>query len=108
METQAPQGGARPSPSKRVTLREILAEAMASDKTIVGAKVNGKLYDVHTPIELPEGAAIEPIRAGDPDGLRIIRHSAAHIMADAVERLFPGTKGTIGPATTAGFYYDFY
>jgi threonyl-tRNA synthetase len=90
-----------------VTLREVLADAIAADRTIVGAKVNGKIYDIHTPFEHTEGMTIEPIRAGEPDGLRIIRHSAAHVMADAVQRLFPGTKVTIGPATASGFYYDF-
>ena len=48
-----------------------------------------------------------PVRGSDADGLRVIRHSAAHVMADAVQRLFPGTKVTIGPSTAAGFYYDF-
>jgi threonyl-tRNA synthetase len=50
---------------------------------------------------------MEPIHAKDPAGLRVIRHSTAHVMADAVQRLFPGTKVTIGPAIEDGFYYDF-
>ncbi len=50
---------------------------------------------------------IEPIRSSDAFGLRVLRHSAAHVMAEAVQRIFPGTKVTIGPATDAGFYYDF-
>jgi threonyl-tRNA synthetase len=80
---------------------------MAKDKNIVGAKVDGKIVDVHTPVELGPSAKVEPIRASDPDGLRIVRHSTAHVMADAVQRLFPGTKVTFGPATESGFYYDF-
>jgi threonyl-tRNA synthetase len=91
----------------KVTLREVLADALAKDRTIVGAKVDGKVRDLHTPFEHREGAKIEPIRTSDADGLRVLRHSAAHVMADAVQRLFPGTKVTIGPATDAGFYYDF-
>ncbi|MFO0613837.1 MAG: threonine--tRNA ligase [Polyangiaceae bacterium] len=46
------------------------------------------------------------MRTSDPDSLQIVRHSTAHIMADAVQRLFPGTKVTFGPATDGGFYYD--
>jgi threonyl-tRNA synthetase len=91
----------------KVTLREVLADLLAKDPTVVGAKVDGKIYDVHTPFARAEGARIEPIRASDPDGLRILRHSTAHVMADAVQRLFPGTKVTFGPATDGGFYYDF-
>lgn len=91
----------------RATLREVLATAIASDRSIIGAKVDGKIRDLHTPLDITSETKIEPVRASDPDGLRIIRHSTAHIMADAVQRLFPGTKVTIGPATAAGFYYDF-
>lgn len=116
MEKKA-DGGAGHSPSnagsdasaasKKVTLREVLADALAADPSIVGARVNGKVYDVHTPFEKTDDTRIEPIRSNEPDGLKIIRHSTAHIMADAVQRLFPGTKVTIGPATASGFYYDF-
>ncbi|MFO0762872.1 MAG: threonine--tRNA ligase [Byssovorax sp.] len=91
----------------KVTLREILADVLAKDATIVGARVDGKLVDLHTPITRTEATKIEPARTSDEHGLRILRHSAAHVMADAVQRLFPGTKVTIGPATDAGFYYDF-
>src|SRR5690242_8505173 len=59
---------------QRVTLREVLADAMKADKSIVGAKVNGKITDVHTPFELTPETSIQPIRAADPEGLRIIRH----------------------------------
>ena len=48
-----------------------------------------------------------PIRVNDPDALAIIRHSSAHVMADAVQRLFPGTKVAFGPAIDNGFYYDY-
>jgi threonyl-tRNA synthetase len=51
--------------------------------------------------------AMTPVRASEPDGLKVIRHSSAHVLADAVQRLFPGTKVTFGPATDDGFYYDF-
>lgn len=91
----------------QVTLRDLFAAKLASNPRIVGAKVNGKVLDVHTPFAHTPDTKIELVSAGDPDGLRIIRHSTAHIMADAVQRLFPGTKVTIGPATASGFYYDF-
>ncbi|APS00852.1 threonine--tRNA ligase [Pajaroellobacter abortibovis] len=61
--------------------------------------------DLHTPID--EGVGCVPIRASDPEGLEVIRHSSAHVMADAVQRLFPETKVTFGPAIEDGFYYDF-
>ncbi len=64
------------------------------------------IYDLHTP--LPDGVTeVSPIGAHDEDALRVIRHSSAHVMADAVQRLFPGTKVAFGPATDDGFYYDY-
>jgi threonyl-tRNA synthetase len=89
------------------TARELLGERLDKDKQIVGLRVAGKLYDLHTPVDAEPGAAVEPVRTGDDDGLKIIRHSTSHVMADAVQRLFPGTQVTIGPATASGFYYDF-
>lgn len=105
VENQAP--GAAPLHNEKVTLREVLADAMAKDQTIVGARVDGKILDVHTPFVRTASTKIEPIRSSDADGLRVLRHSTAHVMADAVQRLFPGTKVTFGPATDSGFYYDF-
>jgi threonyl-tRNA synthetase len=102
-----PASGAAAAVTGKVTVGDVLADRIAKDPTIVGAKVDGKLVDVHTPIVRAEGTRIEPVRNNDADGLKIIRHSAAHVMADAVQRLFPGTKVTIGPSTAAGFYYDF-
>src|SRR5262245_64580738 len=58
-----------------------------------------------TPV--PPGVSLQVIHESDPAGLEVIRHSTAHVMADAVQRLFPGTKVTIGPAIESGFYYDF-
>jgi threonyl-tRNA synthetase len=83
--------------------------ALAADGTLhrdtVAARVAGRLIDLMT--ALPEGAAPTPVSARDADALHVLRHSAAHVMADAVQRLFPGTKVTIGPAIDSGFYYDF-
>ncbi|HZO13499.1 MAG TPA: threonine--tRNA ligase, partial [Polyangiaceae bacterium] len=89
----------------RTTARELLAERLAKDPQIIGARTDDRVVDLHTPI--PADSKVEPVRSTDADGLAIIRHSTAHVMADAVQRLFPGTKVTIGPATRAGFYYDF-
>src|SRR5262245_34692617 len=93
--------------AEKVTLTDVLRAEIAKDKSIIGAKIDGRVLDVHTPFTRTETTKIEPIRASDPDGLRIVRHSAAHVMADAVQKLFPGTKVTFGPATDSGFYYDF-
>jgi len=73
---------------------------------VVAVTVNGKLQDLHTPVDV--ASDVKPIKVGEPAALEVIRHSAAHVMADAVQRLFPGTQVTIGPAIDAGFFYDFY
>jgi threonyl-tRNA synthetase len=90
----------------RKTPREILVAAGKLDKDVIAVKYRGHAVDLHTPIEA-SASEITPIRAADGEGLAVIRHSTAHVMADAVQRLFPGTKVTIGPAIDDGFYYDF-
>ncbi len=88
------------------TARDVLEERGALGKDTVAARVDGRVYDLHTPI--PDGAGeVSPISAHEDDALPIIRHSSAHVMADAVQRLFPGTKVAFGPATDDGFYYDY-
>ncbi|MEM7067763.1 MAG: threonine--tRNA ligase [Pseudomonadota bacterium] len=74
-------------------------------KRTVAALVDGELSDLSTP--LPDGAAIELIERDDPRALELIRHDLAHILAEAVQRLWPGTRTAIGPAIEHGFYYDF-
>jgi threonyl-tRNA synthetase len=74
-------------------------------KQAVAAKVDGRLLDLSAPA--PEGQAVQPILPGSPEALDILRHSTAHIMAEAVKALFPGVKVAIGPAIADGFYYDF-
>jgi threonyl-tRNA synthetase len=88
-----------------VTPREILEAQGKLSPNVVAVRVNGRVIDLHTP--LPAGTAIDPILLTDPDALPVIRHSTAHVLADAVQRLFPGTKITFGPAIENGFYYDF-
>lgn len=72
---------------------------------VVAVRVDGKIVDLHTPVDV--NAKLQLVKASEPDGVRVIRHSTAHVMADAVQRLFPGTQVTIGPAIDDGFYYDF-
>ena len=93
--------------AERKTARELLAAEGKLDKDIIAVKYRGRTVDLHTPVEATSATELSPIRAQDPDGLAVIRHSSAHVMADAVQRLFPGTKVTIGPAIEDGFYYDF-
>ena len=75
------------------------------DKRAVAARVGGRLVDLSAPLD--EGQDIETVPADSDEGVHIIRHSAAHVMAEAVKQLFPDAKPTIGPATEDGFYYDF-
>lgn len=74
-------------------------------KAALAIKVNGKLQDLATPIA--SDADIDIITAKSPEGLNIIRHTCSHVMAQAVQELYPETQVTIGPAIENGFYYDF-
>jgi threonyl-tRNA synthetase len=74
-------------------------------KAALAGKVNGELVDLSAP--LSDGAQVEIITEKSPEALDIIRHSASHLMAQAVKELFPQAKVTIGPAIESGFYYDF-
>lgn len=75
-------------------------------KKVLAAKLDGELVDASLPIE--DDAKIELVTAEDPEGLELIRHDAAHVLAEAVQELFPGTQVTIGPVIENGFYYDFH
>ncbi|TDE38146.1 threonine--tRNA ligase [Actinomadura sp. 6K520] len=81
-------------------------QALAADgRTVIAARVNGELRDLAG--ELREGDAVEPVEIGSDDGRAIMRHSAAHVLAQAVQDLFPEAKLGIGPPVENGFYYDF-
>jgi threonyl-tRNA synthetase len=69
------------------------------------ARVNGNLVDLSWPVS--EDVSVEPVMASGPEGLHVLRHSAAHVMAQAVCDLYPGAKYAIGPPIEDGFYYDF-
>lgn len=75
-------------------------------KQALAAKANGNLIDVYLPID--DGATVEIITRETDEGLELIRHDAAHVMAEAVQELFPDTQVTIGPTIANGFYYDFH
>src|SRR5215207_9680040 len=74
-------------------------------RAALGIKVNGDLRDLEQPLE--DGAKIEIVTSRDEDGLWLIRHDAAHVLAAAVMELYPGVKISIGPPIEDGFYYDF-
>ncbi|MDV9188551.1 threonine--tRNA ligase [Streptomyces sp. SR27] len=77
----------------------------ADDRTVIAARVAGELKDLS--YELADGDVVEGVEISSPDGLDILRHSTAHVMAQAVQELFPEAKLGIGPPVRDGFYYDF-
>ena len=93
------QGGVKRSILKGTRLQGL------ADADAVAAQVNGSLVDLSQTLE--KDASISFISAHSKKGLEILRHSAAHVMAQAVKELFPSLKLTFGPSTDAGFYYDF-
>jgi threonyl-tRNA synthetase len=74
-------------------------------KAALAARVNGELWDLTR--DLPGDCALEIVTAKDAEALELIRHDYAHVMAEAVQTVFPGTQITFGPSTDDGFYYDF-
>jgi threonyl-tRNA synthetase len=102
-----------PADKLRITLagREQVVEAGTTaagaldGQPAIAARVNDDLRDLAVP--LADGDVVEPVAADSPDGLAILRHSTAHVMAQAVQELFPDAKLGIGPPVENGFYYDF-
>lgn len=80
-------------------------EFFAKRKDVIAIRLNGAPADLDR--ELQPGDTVEPILISEPDGLDILRHSCAHVVAQAVQELYPGSKLGIGPYITDGFYYDF-
>ncbi len=87
------------------TAGEALASVLEGAKDVVAAKVNGELRDLSQ--VLAEGDTVEPVAIDSPDGRQILRHSTAHVLAQAVQALHPDAKLGIGPPIENGFYYDF-
>ncbi|MBX9589126.1 MAG: threonine--tRNA ligase [Hyphomonadaceae bacterium] len=98
--------GAKRSVRKGITGKE-LAESIAKSlaKRAVAMVVDGRLADLADPITAD--AAVKIVSRTDPEALELIRHDAAHVMAEAVQALWPGTQVTIGPVIENGFFYDF-
>lgn len=90
---------------KGTPVQEILGKIKPSSDGWIAAMINGRLVDLSRQVE--ENAAIEGIAPGSTTALQILRHSAAHIMAQAVKSIFPEARVAIGPAIENGFYYDF-
>ncbi len=98
--------GATATLEKGATVAQALkALDVAADRQVVAARINGNAVDLSHALEAD--CTVAPIPLDSPEGLEIMRHSAAHLMAEAVRDLFPGVKVAIGPAIEAGFYYDF-
>ncbi len=79
--------------------------ALFSDRSVVAMRVNGTLKDLAATVT--DADEVEPVTIDSPDGLNILRHSAAHVLAQAVQRINPQANLGIGPPITDGFYYDF-
>ncbi len=100
-----PDGSSR-SLASGATVRDVAASIGAGlAKAAIAGKIDGQLVDLYAPV--PDGARVEIVTEKSPEALEIIRHSTSHLMAQAVKRLYPEAKVTIGPAIESGFYYDF-
>lgn len=106
MESVSQPADESPEKREKQTAIEVLrASGVKSPEWIVAVRVGGVLRDVSCPVGSAEDVA--PVYLNSEEGLDILRHSTAHVMAMAVQSLFPGVKVTIGPAIEDGFYYDF-
>src|SRR5687768_12192886 len=105
MNVQLPDGSIREVPDGATVADVAAAIGKRLAKDALAGRVDGKIVDVYAPV--PDGAKVEIITPKSEEGLDTIRHSTAHLMAHAVQELFPGTQVTIGPVIENGFYYDF-
>ena len=105
IEVTLPDGSKRPF-DHPVTVQDVAASIGAGlAKATLAGKVDGKLVDAGFPID--HDARLEIVTEKSPEALEILRHSTAHLLAQAVQRLYPGAQVTIGPVIDNGFYYDF-
>ena len=105
IDLKFPDGSVR-SYAEGQTGRDVAASIAPSlAKRAVLVRIDGELYDLDRP--LPKGGSFELLMRDHPDVLDVLRHDASHVMAEAVQELFPGTQVTIGPSIEDGFYYDF-
>jgi len=103
VQIKLPSGAIKTFP-KGTSVGEVF-RSLGIENGVIGAKVNGRLVDFW--FELDSDSTVEPVSLDSPAGLDLIRHTAAHVMAEAVQGLFPEAKVTIGPVIENGFYYDF-
>ena len=101
-----PDGGVREYDASQITPMEI-AKSLSNSlpKKAVAAKVDGEVKDLSTVLD--QDAEVAILTFDDEEGKEVFRHSSSHVLAEAVQRLWPGTKIAIGPAIENGFYYDF-
>ena len=105
IEITLPDGSKRPF-DHSVTVQDVAASIGAGlAKATLAGKVDGKLVDAS--YEIDHNASLEIVTEKSPEALDILRHSTAHLLAQAVQRLYPGAQVTIGPVIDNGFYYDF-
>ncbi len=91
--------------AKEVDANQTGVDLFADDKNIIAVRLNGEPRDLYTP--LSNGDEVESIALDSPDGIAIMRHSATHVMAQAVQEIRPDAKLGVGPVIENGFYYDF-
>ena len=105
IEVFLPDGSSRqlPEGATGLDLANSIGRRLAQDA--VAIRINEQLSDIY--LELPNQAQIEIVTRTQPDGVELLRHDAAHVMAQAVKELYPETQVTIGPVIENGFYYDF-
>jgi threonyl-tRNA synthetase len=96
-ERQLPEG------ASALDLANNISKGLAKESVL--ARVDGQLFDLTRPLH--NGAKVEILKRNSPEALELIRHDTAHVLAEAVQQLYPGTQVTIGPAIENGFYYDF-
>jgi threonyl-tRNA synthetase len=105
IELRFPDGAAREFPDG-ITGRDVAASISKSlEKKALLIELDGDLLDLGRPLE--HGGALRIVTRDSPEALEVIRHDTAHVLAEAVQELFPGTQVTIGPNIEDGFYYDF-
>ncbi len=100
-----PDGSKRAVDAGTTPQKIALAIGKRLEEAAVAAKVDGKVVDLNFPLN--QDCAISILTRDSKEGLEVIRHSTAHLLAMAVKELFPETQVTIGPVTEDGFYYDF-
>ena len=101
-----PDGARREYPNGATGIEIAKGIASSLARRSVAMALDGKVVDLADPIE--RDAKIEFLTREDPSALELIRHDAAHVLAEAVQTLWPGTQVTIGPVIENGFYYDFF